>query len=62
MHQNTLQPALLSCFLKVPLSLHCTVGYTNADMRRTDSIQHVEPIAFEHLKGEILATVDGHAK
>ena len=52
-------------FLKVPLSLHCTVGYTNADMRRTDSIQHVEPIAFEHwkVKRQIVATVDWpHAK
>ena len=42
-----------------------TVGYTNADIRRTDSIQHVEPIAFEHLKvkRQIVATVDWrHAK
>ena len=75
MHQNTRQPTLQSCtkkeFSRVPLPPTSkylsvrTVGYTNADIRRTDSIQHVEPIAFEHLKvkRQIVATVDWrHAK
>ena len=38
----------------------CTLKYTDADIIRTDSVQHVEPIAFEHLnvRRQILATVD----
>ena len=47
--------------LKAALSWHCTVGHRDTNIRmRTDSIQHVEPIAFEHLnvRRQILATVD----
>ena len=52
--------------LKAALSWHCTVGHRDTNIRmRTDSIQHVEPIAFEHwkVKRQIVATVDWpHAK
>ena len=52
--------------LKAPLSWHCIVGHRDTNIRRrTDSIQQVEPIAFEHwkVKRQIVATVDWpHAK
>ena len=54
---------LFSSFSESPphLEVPRTEGYTNADTRRrTDSIQHVEPITFEHwkVKRRIVATVD----